>query len=168
VTSTPTPRAASRAASRTARRPRYWAVPVVVASVVVASACSPIETDRPYSPSDGLRVDLTDELRGLNLMVVSAAEGEPGTLIGAFANDSSEDVEFDVLPDGGAALTVPVAAGETVYLGAEDGFEAMFGRVDAAPGAVLPVTVSVSSGEEKALSLPVLDGTLEEYAHLVP
>jgi len=26
----------------------------------------------------------------------------------------------------------------------------------------------VTSGEEQDLSLPVLDGTLEEYAHLLP
>ncbi len=65
-------------------------------------------------------------------------------------------------------MTIPVAAGETVYLGAEDGFDAQIGRVDAAPGAMLPVTVSTTTGEEQALSLPVLDGTLEEYAHLLP
>ncbi|MCB7136890.1 hypothetical protein [Cellulosimicrobium marinum] len=154
--------------ARAARTSRFWAVPVVVASVAVAAACSPIETDRPYSPSDGLRVDLADGVRGLNLMVVTAAEGDPGTLIGAFANDSSQDVEFEVTPEGGAGLTVPVASGETVYLGTEDGFDAQLGQVDAAPGAVLPVTVAVSTGEEQSLSLPVFDGTLEEYAHLVP
>ncbi|WP_240201361.1 hypothetical protein [Cellulosimicrobium cellulans] len=168
MTRIPTPRAATRAASRATGRARYWAVPLVVASVAVASACSPIETTRPYSPSDGLRVDLTDDLRGLNLLVVSAAEGDAGALVGAFANDSTEDVEFDVTPEGGEPVTIPVAAGETVYLGAEDGFDAQIGRVDAAPGGMLPVTVGVTSGEEQSLSLPVLDGTLEEYAHLLP
>ncbi|ARU50778.1 hypothetical protein CBR64_03970 [Cellulosimicrobium cellulans] len=140
----------------------------MVASVAVASACSPIETNRPYSPSDGLRVNLTDDLRGLNLLVVSAAEGDAGALVGAFANDTTEDVEFDVTPEGGDPVTIPVAAGETVYLGTEDGFDAQIGRVDAAPGGVLPVTVSVTTGEEQTMSLPVLDGTLEEYAHLLP
>jgi len=164
VTRIPTPRATTRATGRA----RLWAVPVVVASVALAAACSPIETNRPYSPSDGVRVDLTDDLRGLNLFVVTAAEGDAGTLVGAFANDSSENVEFDVTPEGGAAATIPVAAGETVYLATEDGFEVLFGRIDAEPGAVLPVVVSVTSGEEQELALPVLDGTLEEYAHLVP
>ena len=154
--------------TRARRTLRAWAVPVVVAAVAVTAACSPIETTRPYSPSDGLRIDLTDDLRGLNLLVVTAAEGQPGTLVGALANDSTEDVEFDVTPEGGDPVTIPVAAGETVYLGTEDGFDAQIGRVDAAPGGVLPVTVSVTSGEEQSLSLPVLDGTLEEYAHLLP
>jgi hypothetical protein len=168
VTRIPTPRASTRAESRATGRARAWAVPLLVAGVALASACSPIETNRPYSPSDGLRVDLTSELRGLNLLVVSAEDGEPGALVGAFANDSTEDVEFDVTPEGGAPVTIPVAAGETVYLGAEDGFDAQIGRVDAAPGAMLPVTVSTTTGEEQTLSLPVLDGTLEEYAHLLP
>jgi hypothetical protein len=154
--------------TRARRTLRAWAVPVVVATVAATAACSPIETNRPYSPSDGLRVNLTDDLRGLNLMVVTAGEGEPGAVIGAFANDTSEDVEFELAPEGGAGLTVPVEAGSTVYLGTEDGFDAQLGSVDAAPGGVLPVTVSVSTGEEETLSLPVLDGTLEEYAHLIP
>ena len=93
---------------------------------------------------------------------------EPGALIGAFANESTQDEVFEIAPDGGAGLTVPVDAGSTVYLGTEDGFDAQFGSVDVPPGGVLPVTVSVSSGEEQTLSLPVLDGTLEEYAHLLP
>ena len=29
-------------------------------------------------------------------------------------------------------------------------------------------SVSATTGEEQTLSLPVLDGTLEEYAHLLP
>ncbi len=168
MTRIPTPRATTRAASRTTGRTRLRAVSAVVASVALATACSPIETNRPYSPSDGLRVDLTSELRGLNLLVVSAAEGEPGTLVGAFANDSDENVEFAVLPEGGAPVVIPVAAGEAVYLGTEDGFEVLLGRVDAEPGGTLPVVVSATSGEEQEMFLPVLDGTLQEYAHLVP
>ena len=66
------------------------------------------------------------------------------------------------------SATSPAAARDTVYLGAEDGFDAQIGRVDAEPGAMLPVTVSATTGEEQTLSLPVLDGTLEEYAHLLP
>lgn len=154
--------------TRAARTLRFWAVPVVVAGVAVTAACSPIETTRPYSPSDGLRVDLTDDLRALNLLMITAGEGEPGTLVGAFANDSSEDVEFEIAPDGGAALAVPVAAGETVYVGTEDGFDAQLGRVDVIPGGVLQMTVGVSTGEEETVPVPVLDGTLEEYADLVP
>ncbi|WP_139122982.1 hypothetical protein [Cellulosimicrobium cellulans] len=154
--------------SRAARTLRFWAVPVVVAGVAVTAACSPIETTRPYSPSDGQRVDLTDDLRAVNLLMVSAGEGEPGTLLGAFANDSAEDVEFEIAPEGGAALTVPVPAGEAVYLGAEDGFDAQLGRVEVPPGAVLPMVVGVSTGVEKDVPVPVVDGTLEEYAPYVP
>ncbi len=63
---------------------------------------APHRDEPPVLPSDGLRVDLTSELRGLNLLVVTAEDGEPGALVGAFANDSTEDVEFDVTPEGGA------------------------------------------------------------------
>lgn len=154
--------------TRAARTPRFWAVPVVVAGVALTAACSPIETDRPYSPSDGQRVYLTDDLSAHNLLMVSAGEGLPGTLLGAFANDSTEDVEFTIAPEGGAALTVPVPAGGAVYLGADDGFDAQLGSVDAPPGATLPMVVGVSTGEEADVPVPVMDGTLEEYAPYVP
>jgi hypothetical protein len=154
--------------TRAARTLRFWAVPVVVAGVAVTTACAPIETTRPYSPSDGLRVDLTDDLRAVNLLMITAGEGEPGKLVGAFANDSSEDVEFRIAPEGGAALSVPVDAQDAVYLGSEDGFDAQLGSVPVPPGAVLPMTVSVSTGEEQTVPVPVVDGTLEEYAPYVP
>ncbi|MBD8079101.1 hypothetical protein [Cellulosimicrobium arenosum] len=154
--------------SRAARTSRFWAVPVVVASVAAVAACSPVLTTKEYSPSDGVRVDLTADVRGLNLMLVSEGDGAAGTLIGAFANDSTQDVTVGVAPLGGAALEVPVAGGETVYLGTEEGFEAVLGTVDATPGGVLPVTVTSSTGETADVELPVLDGTLPEYEDFLP
>jgi hypothetical protein len=152
----------------TPRRSLMLAIPVIVASAVAVSACSPITTDIAYSPSDGVRVDLTDNVRALNLLIVSAAEGEPGTLLGGAANDSDEPVEITIAPEGTDAIDVPLEAGQTVYLGTEDGFEAQFGNVDAAPGSTIPVTVSASSGETQTVQVPVVNGALEEYKDYLP
>ncbi|MHA7133559.1 hypothetical protein [Oerskovia turbata] len=152
----------------TPRRSLMLAIPVIVASAVAVSACSPITTDIAYSPSDGIRVDLTDNVRALNLLIVSAAEGEPGTLLGAAANDSDEALEITIAPDGTDPVDVPLEAGETVYFSVDNGFEAQFGNVDAAPGATIPVTVSASTGETETVEVPVVNGALEEYKDYLP
>jgi len=152
----------------TPRRSLMLAIPVIVASAVAVSACSPITTDIAYSPSDGIRVNLTDEVRALNLLIVSAAEGEPGTLLGGAANDSDEPVEITIAPEGTDPIDVPLEAGETVYFGVDDGFEAQFGNVDAAPGATISVTVTASTGESETAQVPVVNGALEEYKDYLP
>ncbi|MEN5073719.1 hypothetical protein ABE437_07880 [Isoptericola cucumis] len=158
--------------SRSARPARSVVVAAsAAAGTLLLAACSPTTTVMPYAPSDGARVNLTDTVRGLNLLVVSAAEGEPGTILGALANDSAETVEFELAPEGAAPLTVSVPAGETVYLGggaAEgEGLEALIDEVAAIPGGDLETTLS-GAGAQEEFAMPVFDGTLPEYADYVP
>ena len=152
----------------TPRRSLRLAIPVIVASAVAVSACSPLTTDIAYSPSDGIRVDLTNEVRALNLLIVSADEGEPGTLLGGAANDSDKPVEITIAPEGTDPIDVPLEAGETVYFSVDNGFEAQFGTIDAAPGATIPVTVSSSTGDSQTVEVPVLNGLLPEYEDYLP
>src|SRR5690606_961128 len=75
--------------ARSARPARTTLVAAgAAAGALLLGACAPITTQLPYAPSDGSRVDFDDAagLRGLNLMVLTAAEGEPGALLGALAN----------------------------------------------------------------------------------
>jgi len=152
----------------TPRRSLVLAIPAIVAGVLAVSACSPITTDIAYSPSDGVRINLTDEVRGLNLLIISAAEGEPGTLLGGMANDSDEPVEITVAPEGTDPIDVPLEAGETVYLSVDNGFEAQFGNIDVAPGGTISVTLTSSTGETQTAEVPVLNGLLPEYEDYLP
>lgn len=151
---------------RASRSLTFLALPA--AAAIALAGCAPIETDRPYSPSDGLRVNLTDEVRGLNLMLVTSEEGAPGALVGALSNASDQDLDITIAPETGSSLVIPVVAGETVYLNADGGLPVELPVVAAAPGGMLPVVISSSAGDSEQLSLPVFDGTLPEYAHLVP
>lgn len=144
------------------------AIPVIVTSALAVSACSPITTDIAYSPSDGIRINLTNEVRALNLIIISEAEGEPGTLLGGLANDSDKPVEITIAPEGTDPIDIPLEAGETVYLSVDNGVEAQFANVEAPPGATIAVTVSSSAGESKTEQIPVLNGALEEYKDYLP
>jgi len=157
--------------SRSARPARLVAAASVMAGALLLAACSPTITTKPYAPSDGARVNLTDQVRGINLMVVSEGEGEPGAVLGALANGSAEDVDFVLAAEGAEPISLTVPAGQTVYLSAdqqgEQAVDAQIGAVAAQPGGDLDATLS-GAGVDEDFFLPVMDGTLPEYEAWVP
>lgn len=157
--------------SRSARPARTVAAASVLAGALLLAACSPTITTKPYAPSDGVRVNLTDHVRGINLMVVTNGEGEPGALLGALANDSAEDVTFELTAEGAEPMTLDVPAGQTVYLSAQPAgdqvVDAVIDSVATQPGGDLDSTLS-GAGVDEDFYLPVMDGGLPEYAAYVP
>lgn len=155
--------------ARSARPARTTlAVAGAVAGALLLGACAPITTQMAYAPSDGVRVDFEDaDVRGLNLLVVSAAEGEQGAVLGALANKTAEDVEFILTTPGAGPVNIAVPANDTVYLGTEDGVDVMLGTIATIPGGYLDATLSAAGATEE-FALPVFDGTLPEYADYVP
>ncbi|MFC8801601.1 hypothetical protein ACFT2C_28025 [Promicromonospora sp. NPDC057138] len=144
---------------------------VSATGALLLAACSPTTTTLNYAPSDGVVVSvLGDEdrdLRGINLMVVSAAEGEPGNVLGALANETADDASFTLEAPGASPVTVAVPAGGTVYLGTETGQAVQLDTVGAEPGDYLDAVLTVGS-DSKEFQLPVFDGTLPEYADHLP
>lgn len=146
------------------RRAMRLAVAAVTAgAVAVLTACAPVMTQEPYAASDGLRVELGDHVVVQNLLVVSAAEGAPGAVQGAILNTGAAEATV-VLFD----TEVSVDPGQTVLLGGTTGEPLVVDAVEAAPGATLPVELGVDGSSTQVVPVPVLDGTLPEYADLVP
>ena len=162
----------------TSPRPRTLRAAALVVGVAVAgltlagcSATNQITTEDEYSASDGVRFTLGD-VRGSNLHVLVAAQGDPGTLQGGLVNDSREDRSV-TLALGDDETTVELGPKETVLLGVSDaedeGYaEVTFAAVDAPPGGLAPITVSTPEDGSIVVQVPVLDGTLPEYASQVP
>jgi len=155
-------------------------------SLVVAgcSATNPIQTEDQYDPSDGVSITLGD-VRALNLLVVTAGEGEPGVLHGALTNQGDDDasvtVTFQTSGDDATAAptadptTVAVPAGATVLLsgadGAQDGDRTVavdITSTPAAPGDVTTIGLTSDLAGSEQLQVPVLDGTLPQYEALLP
>ena len=163
----------------TSPRPRTLRAAALVVGVAVAglalagcSATNPITTQHEYSSSDGVRFTLGD-VRGSNLHVLTAAEGDPGTLQGGLINDGSEDRSVTLAIDDDEKTTVQLGPKETVLLGVSDaedeGYaEVTFEAIDAPPGGLVPVTISTPEDGSIVEQVPVLDGTLPEYASQVP
>ena len=138
----------------------------VVGLGLVLSACSPITTDKPYAASDGVRAqagDMTVE----NIMIVTEGEGQPGRLLGGATNTGTEAGELLLATaDGASSLGIPIDSRSTVNFFA-DGTATFFESVPVAPGSILPMTITDPSGVTTPVSVPVLDGTLEEYREVI-
>ncbi|WP_298461773.1 hypothetical protein [uncultured Cellulomonas sp.] len=160
------------ASARPSRRTRPWTASTVVAVAALAltgcSATNPITTAESYNVVDGVQEELGSDVAARSLLVLTAEEGAPGTLLGALANRSREAVEVTLEPDGGDAVTIDVPAGGTVLLGGENGEEVELDRVGVAPGGLLDVTATTPDGGATRIRVPVFDGTLPEYADAVP
>ena len=158
-----------------ARRPLPAARPTAVAAVVLAlgltgcSATNPVTTYLDYSPSDGIDIGVGD-VSAEGVFVLSSGEGEPGTLLGAVTNRGVEDAAVVITMAGSDEILLSVELGreETVVFGPRQDETVDIESVPAPPGALVPVTVTSDRGGAATGRVPVLDGTFEHYAPLVP
>ena len=143
----------------------------VAVTLTGCSATNQITTEKEYNSSDGTGARVGD-IKAINFLIVSEGKGEPGTLIGALENKGSDDEAVKIALDTDTAA-VSVPAGETVLLSAPGGNsdedeDVVFESVPEPPGAFVPVTITTRDAGSVTLQVPVLDGTLPEYADSVP
>lgn len=122
----------------------------------------PSDGETPNSKENGKEV-----IQFRNIMVISSAEGAPGRVLGTILNQSEKDATV-TLAFPGETLTVKVPAGKEVRL-EDEANEILLKSTEAAPGLTLKTTVSSDvTPEPSEFLVPVLDGTLEEYASYLP
>ncbi|NYG20770.1 hypothetical protein BJY17_001517 [Agromyces hippuratus] len=140
-----------------------------------ASGCSMVTyqaTTEHYDASDGVSVDV-GELDLRNVLVVSD-DGVDGTLVMTVVNNGTDDVTLGVQFGGDDTETIRVEAGSEVVFGVDavegtDEVEPIvLEGIDTLPGAFLPMFFEYSGTEGVEKLIPVLDGRLPEYEHLVP
>lgn len=131
------------------------------------SMLAPQATLLPYAPSDGIEVPSSGPLEVRNALIVANADGTDGNLVAAIVNDTdTEQVLLVGLNNVVKAVKVP--AGSVVSLGAESTPPLLIEGLNAKPGADVSATFQSGSGTGVEVELPVLDGTLPQYATLVP
>ena len=145
-----------------------------VAAAAVLSGCqamSPIQTTVPYQPADGVAVDL-GAVQIRDLVVVSRAKGEVGTLSGMVVNNGTEPVTVSFAPaaaaaPGGSVMAQAPADKQTRLSGVPGTAPVTLPSIDAAPGGIVKLTVSTPAGGASEVSVPVLlpDGI---YASITP
>lgn len=122
-------------------------------------------TTLQYTPSDGVQGTVGDvDVR--NVFVVAADEDSPGTMVGSLVNNGSDDVTVTIVGES-LSKDVDVPAGAVVTLGPDGDESIEADEVGVVPGRHM--RVQFSGGDDAVeLAVPVLDGSLPEYADLVP
>ena len=147
------------------RRP--LAVVVLALALAGCSQTNPIQTDHPYSASDGVRVVLGD-VRAENLLAVTSGAGAAGALSGALVNSAASDIPVTLtVGDSSEKVTVPARGSVLIGTGSDTGQHVPVPTVSAAPGALLDVTISTPQAGTVHVQVPVRDAANPQYTGVV-
>ncbi len=132
------------------------------------SATNPIQTQRQYSPADGVRSTL-GPLQTTNLLVVGTAKGKVAALSGGLVNTGTDPLTVDVSVSGASStFTVPPNGSVLIGTGSDKGRTMTIDSLDVDPGALTTVTLKVASAGSSTVQVPVVDGTLPQYTSVLP
>lgn len=134
------------------------AISVAVLALSGCQLTSPIQTNVPYQPADGVAVDLGDvQVRGL--VIVTDAKGGVGILSGLVVNRSNGPVTvtFATGPGALASARAVIPAGAPTRLSGVEGVTPVtIPTISAAPGDMVNVVVSTPDAGAPVVSVPVL------------
>lgn len=145
------------------------AVAISAALMLGATGCSltnNVASLQQYAPSDGSQIDIGNvKLRNF-IYLTDGVNG--GKLIGTFVNNEKSEISFQLeyLDGDLRAKTQPIyiPAGETLAMGSAGDTEGFGVTLNAQPGSNVTMWVSIDGATGVELVVPVLDGTLEQYA----
>jgi hypothetical protein len=134
----------------------------LAAVLLLLAGCTPPPDEDHYAVAVGSNKDFAGlELR--SVFIVTAAENEPGRILGTVFNTTGEDIDL-VIADRDDELPVSIPAEGRVEF---DTSRVVLNSTEARPGARTDLTVQVE-GETASFDVAVVDGTLEQYAPYVP
>ncbi len=154
---------------RAARLASTGALFAGLAATSVLGGCgqltNPVQTDNYYQASDGVPVDMGSvTIRGL--VIVSDAEGQPGTLVGSLVNSGADPAEVSVTTEGlSAPLLIAAPAYSSTSLSTAG--QIVLPSVSVRPGDVLQLQIGTQSSGANVVEVPVLPAR-EYYAPYAP
>lgn len=140
------------------------ALAMLTLGVTSCGAINEQATTYQYAASDGIVLNVGD-LDVRNLMLVTKSATDEARVLGSLVNNTDKDETFELKLDTDS-VTVKVPAKSVVEF-EEDENKTLLSSTGVAPGAHAPATLTVGVNSASP-SIPVLDGTLEEYREYVP
>lgn len=142
---------------------------MALAALATASGCTATnaqQTAEPYSPGAAAATTV-GSVHVAGLFVATAGDG-PAALVARIVNSGNGPASVEISDQGGSGLSgsFTVDPSATLEVG-PGGQQVRVEDLDATPGQVLQMTVD-ADGSSTTLAVPVLDGTLEQYAQYVP
>jgi hypothetical protein len=137
---------------------------------LLASGCgytNSQQTSVQYQSSDGIIADL-GPLQLRNILIISTGADQPGRVIGAVYNSSSQDVTLTLNGAEGSQTEIPVKANSSTLLN-DTTDEAVLSTTGGIPGSLVDVRISENgTNVNNTVKVPVLDATLAEYKEYLP
>jgi hypothetical protein len=157
-------------ATNRARRAKLALTAGALGIGLLASGCgytNSQQTSVQYQSSDGIITDL-GPLQLRNILIISNGEDQPGRVIGAVYNSSSEDVTLTLNGAEGSQTEVPVKANSSTLLNNTTD-EVVLSTTGGIPGSLVDVKISENgTNVSNTVQVPVLDATLPEYKEYLP
>lgn len=148
---------------------------IVLASLIMVgtTSCnfiSPQTTTEIYEASDGTNFSFGD-IKARNALIVSE-DGEHGSLLVTFVNDSGEQqdvtVQYETAASGRQTRTISLDRGMTIFDSGDNETFVMEDLDDAQLGGLYPVYFQYGDTEGIEVQVPVLGTELQEYSTLAP
>lgn len=151
---------------------RLVASTVLAAGLAITAAgcafATPAATQESYEPSDGTAADVgTVEI--VNALVILNDDADLGSVVFGALNTGTDAVTLDVSYEGDsgqASQQLTIGPGDYVSVGTEPSI--VFENFTTALGANAEIYFQYAGAPGVELAVPVHDGTLAEYASLVP
>jgi len=125
------------------------------------SVMSPATTITPYAPSDGVNVNVSDDILLRNFLVVGAEKGGQGAVVGAIVNQGDRTVTVELATQLGEAaqpsqtrVSVPPHGSVQVAPGEKN--EMVVGELPVGPGEMLEMSAAAASAGARYFEAPVL------------
>lgn len=146
---------------------------VVALTVLALTGCAfftPIATQKPYDPSDGVGTDIGD--LSLRNVLLIANDLNEATLVMTVVNDNASDIELNLQygdRDARVTETVTIAGGQArTRIGDDPETTIIISDPTMTLGALFPIYAEYGNVPGEVILVPVLDGTLAEYELYVP
>lgn len=143
---------------------------LVLGGLTGCTFITPQATTDHYDPSDGIGATVGD-LQVRNALLLTA-DGTTGSLLINLDNPTEYGVQVKVQYENAADTKVDesvyINAGSVASFGGPDADRITLTDIDAPAGSLFPVFIQYGDVSGKQLWLPVLDGSMSQYADLVP
>lgn len=136
-----------------ARRLAPLAAVVVAVGLSGCQVSSPIQTDVPYVPADGVPVDL-GQVQIRNLVIVAKDKDGNGTISGSVYNKGGDAATVTFAGQGGSSATFEVPAYTEKQISKDS--PVVLPKVTGAPGGVTTLQVSTAASGSNVAEVPIL------------
>lgn len=143
---------------------------VVLTLLAGCGLVTPVATQVPYSPGDGVQSTVGD-VELINVILIADGESADGNLMFSAHNGSNDEVQLTIqyeADSGQVTLSSELPSRAVTNFGYGDGGQFVLPNINVTPGDLFDVFFQYGNEEGVLLTVPVLDDSLPYYTEHLP